>query len=172
MAIAVNHVAVTVTDINEAAGWYSRVLDFELLAGPILIDVESDSNSETALRMKAIFGAGVGKFWMCHMLSSNRVGIELFEFVKPKSQKREDNFEYWKTGFFHLCITDAQITQMAEKIAAAGGKMRTRVFQTQPGKQICFCEDPFGNVIEIYSHAYEDFWRSPASAANRNETSL
>jgi hypothetical protein len=26
------------------------------------------------------------------------------------------------------------------------------------GKKICFCEDPFGNVIEIYSHSYEQFW--------------
>jgi catechol-2,3-dioxygenase len=26
------------------------------------------------------------------------------------------------------------------------------------GRKFCFCEDPFGNIIEIYSHNYEQFW--------------
>ena len=25
-------------------------------------------------------------------------------------------------------------------------------------KKIWFCENPFGNIIEIYSHSYEQFW--------------
>jgi hypothetical protein len=32
--------------------------------------------------------------------------FEVFEFVDPKEEQRENNFEYWKTGFFHIGITD------------------------------------------------------------------
>ena len=44
--------------------------------------------------------------------------------------------------------------------ALSGGKRRTDIMELVPGsgKKICFCEDPFGNVIEIYSHSYEQFW--------------
>ena len=94
------------------------------------------------------------------MSSVNGVGIELFEFIEPKSEQRKDNFEYWKTGFFHIAVTEPNIEQLAGKIASCGGKKRTQVMELVPGsgKKICFCEDPFGNIIEIYSHSYEQFW--------------
>lgn len=30
--------------------------------------------------------------------------------IEPKAERRiEDNFEYWKSGFAHICITDHDI---------------------------------------------------------------
>jgi hypothetical protein len=97
------------------------------------------------------------------MVSANGVGIELFQFIEPASELRpeENNFEYWKIGpYSHICLTEPNIEKFAEKIASTGGKRRTDVMELTPGsgKKICFCEDPFGNVIEIYSHSYEEFW--------------
>jgi hypothetical protein len=56
------------------------------------------------------------------MSSANGVGIELFQFIEPASQLRleENNFEYWKTGYFHICITEPNIEEFAEKIASTG----------------------------------------------------
>jgi catechol 2,3-dioxygenase-like lactoylglutathione lyase family enzyme len=97
------------------------------------------------------------------MKSSNGVGIELFEFIEPAAVSRreeENNFEYWKTGYFHIALTEPNIEEISDKIALNGGKRRTDIMELVPGsgKKICFCEDPFGNVIEIYSHTYEQFW--------------
>jgi catechol 2,3-dioxygenase-like lactoylglutathione lyase family enzyme len=96
------------------------------------------------------------------MSSANGVGLELFQFIEPASQLRpeENNFEYRKTGYFHIALTEPNIEELVEKIALTGGKRRTDILEAVPGsgKKICFCEDPFGNVIEIYSHSYEQFW--------------
>jgi catechol-2,3-dioxygenase len=29
------------------------------------------------------------------------------------------------------------------------------VTSEQPGFRMCYCEDPFGNILEVYSHNYE-----------------
>jgi catechol 2,3-dioxygenase-like lactoylglutathione lyase family enzyme len=157
MPKAFNHVAVSVTNIDAAVTWYRDVLDMTVLLGPVEITA---SDPALANIVKSVFGPTLGKFRLCHLCSSNGVGIELFEFLEPKAEKREDNFEYWKTGFYHIAVTDPQIESLAQRIEKSGGKLRTGILELVPGsgKKICFCEDPFGNIIEIYSHSYEQFW--------------
>jgi catechol 2,3-dioxygenase-like lactoylglutathione lyase family enzyme len=163
---AFNHVAVSVTDIDSAMRWYRDVIHMTLLVEPTEITTyekeEKNYDPHLAKLVKAIFGPKLGKFKICHMSSANGVGIELFQFIEPASQLRpeENNFEYWKTGYFHICITEPNIQELADKIASTGGKRRTDVMEVAlgSGKKFCFCEDPFGNVIEIYSHSYEQFW--------------
>jgi len=40
-----------------------------------------------------------------------------------------DNFEYWKSGFFHICIIDANIEELCKKISETGGKQRSRIWE-------------------------------------------
>jgi hypothetical protein len=56
--------------------------------------------------LKDIFGVSFKKLRWAHMIFANHVDIEVFEFVDPKEEQRENNFEYWKTRFFHIGITD------------------------------------------------------------------
>ena len=161
MPKALNNVAVSVTDINKAKSWYVDVMGMTVLAEPVEISaVQSKDNPHLSNLVRTVFGQRLGKFLICHLSSANGMGIELFEFIEPKSEQRKDNFEYWKTGFFHIAVTEPEIEQLADKIASSGGKKRTQVMELVPGsgKKICFCEDPFGNIIEIYSHSYEQFW--------------
>lgn len=39
-----------------------------------------------------------------------------------------------------------------------GVKQRSNIWEIIPNKgyKISFCEDPFGNIIEIYSNSFED----------------
>ncbi|MGR5144429.1 VOC family protein [Photobacterium sp. DNB23_23_1] len=71
----------------------------------------------------------------------------------------EDNFEYWKTGIFHFCVQDPDVEGLAEKVVAAGGKKRMKAPRYYyPGEKpyrMIYMEDPFGNILEIYSHSYE-----------------
>ena len=107
--------------------------------------------------MRTIFEPRLGKVKICHMMSANGVGIELFQFIEPAAESRleeQDSFEYWKTGYFHIALTETNIEELADKIASTGGKRRTDVIELVPGsgRKFCFCEDPFGNIIEICSH--------------------
>jgi catechol 2,3-dioxygenase-like lactoylglutathione lyase family enzyme len=157
MPKAFNHVAVSVTDMEAAVAWYREILDLTVIWGPAEI---SASDPALAPVVAQVFGPGLGRFILCHLSSANGVGIELFQFVAPKAERRTENFEYWKTGFYHIAITEPDLEGLAQRIATSGGKRRTDVLELVPGsrKQICFCEDPFGNIIEIYSHSYEQVW--------------
>ena len=86
-----------------------------------------------------------------------------------KKQAPADNLEYWKHGYWHICFTDPEIDALVARIVAAGGKQRTDVWAFIPGtdRKLCYCEDPFGNVIEIFSHTYEQTfanWPLPGQA--------
>ncbi|HEY6756688.1 MAG TPA: hypothetical protein VI037_04805 [Nitrososphaera sp.] len=90
-------------------------------------------------------------------------GNRAFTIHEPAAESLSEeghNFEYWKTGYFHIALTKCNIEGLADKIASTAGKWRTDVMELVPGsdRKFCFCEDPSGNIIEIYSHGYEQFW--------------
>jgi len=171
MPNAINHIAVSVTDIYQAMRWYHDILGMTVLVDPLEVSYPSlkPDTVKISERVKAVFGEKFGKLLICHLSSANGVGIELFQFIEPRAERRQNgmNFEYWKTGFFHIAVTEPKIEELAKKIASSGGKKKTNVMEINPSsdkkeeeerKKICFCEDPDGNVIEIYSHSYEQFW--------------
>ena len=63
-----------------------------------------------------------------------------------------------------VCFVEPEIEAKAQRIAATGGKVRGKVWQLFPDKpyKIVFCEDPFGNIIELYSHSTEQTWSNQA----------
>ena len=150
----INHIAVSVCDLDQAIKWYKDVLGFTMVARPVDF-VADDSLIGRALRY--IHGPDLKKMRVAWRGSGNQVGFEIFEYIEPKAQRRQENFEYWKSGFTHICITDPKIESLCSKILDSGGKQRTSMREIVPGKgyKIAFCEDPFGNIIEIYSHGYE-----------------
>jgi catechol 2,3-dioxygenase-like lactoylglutathione lyase family enzyme len=150
----INHVAVSVPDLDLAVNWYKEVLGFTVVREPIEY-VPDDTLKGMAV--KDIHGPRLKKVRMVWLSSANQVGFEIFEYIEPKAERRTNNFEYWKSGFIHICITDPDIEGLCKKISETGGKQRSKVWEIVPDKgyKVAFCEDPFGNIIEIYSHSYE-----------------
>ena len=137
-----------------AVNWYKEVFGFTVVRDPIEF-VPDDTLKGMAV--KDIHGPSLKKVRMVWLSSANQVGFEIFEYIEPKAERRTNNFEYWKSGFIHICITDPDIEGLCKKISETGGKQRSKVWEIVPDKgyKIAFCEDPFGNIIEIYSHSYE-----------------
>jgi catechol 2,3-dioxygenase-like lactoylglutathione lyase family enzyme len=139
------HVGMTVADLDEAVRWYGEVLDLEPIAPAV--EVRADEGHGGAVAAD-VFGPRFGRFRQAHLIAANGVALELFEFAQP---------ERWRTGIFHLCLTTPDVAARAERIAATGGRQRTSVWPIFSGEpyRTCYCEDPFGNVIELYSHSHE-----------------
>ena len=151
---ALNHIGITVPDIYAAIDWYADVFGFTHLMGPRVLQAAASATHETP----SIFGPRFKKAYQAHLMTAGGIGLELFQFVDPPVETPADNMEYWKRGYWHLCFTDPDIVALAARIVAAGGKQRCPVFAFIPGRpyKLVYCEDPFGNVIELFSHHYAE----------------
>jgi catechol 2,3-dioxygenase-like lactoylglutathione lyase family enzyme len=154
-----NHVGIGVSDIDQAVNWYREIFGFTLLRERF--DVRSDDGSYSGRQAGNVLGDRFRHMRMAHMGSGNGVGIELFQLLDPPHEKRATSLEYWKSGFFHICITDPDVPGTVGRIVERGGKQLSKIWNMEPNSRdykMCYCEDIFGNIIEIYSHSYDQMY--------------
>lgn len=149
-----SHIGITVPNLEEAVKFYTEVLGFYVIMPPTIVKEEN----ETAIGQMCIdvFGKGWEFFRIAHLSSGDKIGFELFEFKQNKQS--QPSFEPFKTGVFHFSVQDPNIEELVDKIVAAGGKQRMPIKYYYPNEKpyrMCYVEDPFGNVFEVYSHSYE-----------------
>lgn len=155
-----SHIGLSVTDLDAAVEFYTEVMGWYLIMAPTAI---TEDESPIGVMCTDVFGPNWGSLRIAHLSTGDRIGVEIFEF--PDSVKPENNFEYWKTSIFHFCVQDPDVEGLAAKIVAAGGKQRMPVREYFPGEKpyrMVYMEDPFGNILEIYSHSYELIYASGA----------
>lgn len=151
----ITHIGLTVPDLDRAIAWYGDVLGWKVMMSAV--EVKRD-DSHIGHQIIDVFGPAIGHFRQAHMSAGNGVAVELFEFVEPATPGEAPKFDYWRPGVFHLCVVATDIDALAARIAETGGRLRTSkiwdVFPDEPFR-MCYCEDPFGNVIELYSHPHD-----------------
>jgi catechol 2,3-dioxygenase-like lactoylglutathione lyase family enzyme len=140
---AITHVGIAVGDLDRAVAWYSDVLGLQPLGAPRTVSAGEGHAGTVAADV-----LGPGSFRQAHLTSANGVALELFEFVEK--QRR------W-TGIFHVCLVPASLERAAARIAGTGGRRTSRIWHIFPDApyRTCYCEDPFGNTLELYSHSHE-----------------
>ncbi len=149
-----SHIGLSVPDLDKAYEFYSKVMGWYVLMKPTLI--KEENKSAIGIMCQDVFGANYGDFRIMHMVTSDGIGVEFFEF--KGNDKEKQPFNYVNTGMFHFCIQDPDVEGMVEKIKAHGGKQRMPIRYYYPGEKpyrMCYVEDPFGIVFEVYSHSYE-----------------
>jgi lactoylglutathione lyase family protein len=156
-----SHIGITIPDIHKAVKFYSEVMGWYVIMKPSLVKKGTD----TAIGQMCIdvFGNDWEEFEIAHLSTSDGIGIELFSF--PFGVKEAPDFNPFNTGLFHFCIQDPDIETLVDKIVAAGGKQRMPIRAYYPDDKpykMCYVEDPFGIVFEIYTHSYELTYSSGA----------
>lgn len=152
----INHIAISVPDLKKGIHWYQEVMGFVIIRGP----TELTSNDiQVGKVLQNIFGSRFKKVRIVWMSSSNNVGIELFQFVEPEQLLEKKRVEYWDGGVIHIAVTEKNIEALLEKVTKNGGRQISNIWELDRKKhyKLVFCADPFGNVIEIYSHSFEQF---------------
>lgn len=158
---AFSHIGLSVTDLDKAVIFYKEVMGWYVIMEPS--EVKEENDTPIGQMCIDVFGAGWGTFRIAHMSTSDGTGIEIFEF--PNSEKPENNFEYWKSGVFHFCVQDPDVEGLVNKIVEHGGKQRMPIREYYPNEKpyrMCYVEDPFGIIFEVYSHSYEITYSSGA----------
>jgi catechol 2,3-dioxygenase-like lactoylglutathione lyase family enzyme len=152
--VGLNHVGVGVPDLDAALAWYQEVLGWSVLHPPAVMDA---SDPQLGPALHAMLGPEIRRFRLAHLRSANGVGLQLFEFLDPAPPEHPTAGRSWGLGLFHLCVTDADIEGLAQRIVDHGGR-QTGVFRAISGTDYAaaYCQDPWGNVIEINSHPYEE----------------
>ena len=157
---SISHIGVTVPDITKAVEFYSEVMGWYSMQ-----ESKVKREKDTAIGQMCIdvFGDEWEEFEIAHMSTSDGIGIELFSF--PHGMKEAPEFNPFNTGLFHFCIQDPNIEELVAKIVELGGKQRMPIRQYYPDDKpykMCYVEDPFGIVFEIYTHSYELTYSSGA----------
>ena len=116
-ARAFSHVGITVPDLDKAVDFYTRVFGWYVIMKPTLVE---EDDSAIGVMCKDVFGKGFGKFRIAHMSTSDKIGVELFEW--PDTVTPKNNLEYRKSGIFHFCIQDPEIEETVKTIVANGGR--------------------------------------------------
>jgi len=150
------HVGLSVTDLDLAINFYKNVFGFKELYRPNRQSKSYCDEENKIKRREDIFGKKMREVRIADLLTENRIGLELFEFKEPKAVQRRKNFEYWKTGIFHISFNVSNLEETIEKILKNKGKMISSVWELFPGCKMAYCQDPFRNVFEIISCSYSE----------------
>jgi catechol 2,3-dioxygenase-like lactoylglutathione lyase family enzyme len=140
---AVGHVGIAVSDLDRAVEWYSGALGLDALGPPVEVSPNEGHAGTVAADV-----LGSVSFRQAHLASANGVGVELFEFAGRDGP--------W-SGIFHVCFVPPSLDRTAARIAASGGRRTSRIWHIFPDApyRTCYCEDPFGTTVELYSHSHE-----------------
>lgn len=141
------HVGVAVPDLEEAVEWYREVLGWTPQTGPRSVD---GGDGYAGRRAEDVLGE-FREMRVATLLTGNGIGVEVFEFT-PEEPGADGDAP--RAGYFHICVTDPDVEDLAETIDASGGDHYSDVWRLHEDDEyrLTYCEDPYGNLIEIYSH--------------------
>jgi len=139
------HYGLIVEDVEAAAEWYEDVLDFDRLKGPNSVD------------------SGDGHYGE---IVADVIDVEFFEFEGIEGDSVPDPL---RSGYFHVGIAERDIEGLVDGITENGGDQRSDIWQVYPDQEyrMVYCEDPWGNVIEIHIHDFERVHRTRSSRRER-----
>ena len=158
---AFSHIGLSVPDLDKAVEFYSKAFGWYIIMNPTVIEQENES--AVGIMCEEVFGKGHGDFRIAHMSTSDKIGVEIFEF--KGNYKPENNLDFRQTGVFHFAVQDPDLEGALKRVVELGGKQRMPVREYYPGEKpyrMVYVEDPFGIVFELYSHSYELTYSSGA----------
>jgi catechol 2,3-dioxygenase-like lactoylglutathione lyase family enzyme len=153
MLINVLHFSFTVSSIDAAIDWYTKVLGLEF------VERQRQENEYTA-KLVAMPGAilEVARFRIpqVHYGASNHF-LELVEYVHPKGEKV--SLEINKPGMAHLAFIVDDIDDRYQRMVSLGMKFRNKpeyiTAGANQGGYVCYFSGPDGETLEFLQPSAE-----------------
>lgn len=145
------HVAVSVPDIEAAIDWYQSMLGWTVIMDPKLVKSNEGYGGKRAANLLGEFH----EMKVAHLTTGNQIAVEFFEFSATQDSGQPESLH---SGFFHICVVDPDVEELAERIDSNGGDHHTEIWRIEEDDErrlLTYCKDPYDNIIEIYSHNHE-----------------
>lgn len=155
-----NHIGIMVGDMDKAVEFYTQALGLKIVMNNTQVIEERES--AIGRMCIAVFGEGFKGFNIAHLVTTDGIGVELFE-MKEREERHEVDFS--RLGIFHFCLQTDDFEGAIKRIEQYGGKARMDIMRYHPEDdnklaKMVYLEDPFGNLFELYSHSYEETYAS------------
>ncbi|PLR35628.1 glyoxalase [Chimaeribacter coloradensis] len=147
-----DHVGITVSDIDEATRFFSEAFGAEVIYDSVSPSDEDVKGEETESILNLFPGTKITTVRM--MKLKHGPGLELFEMKGPEQSPPVRPSDY---GIQHFAVYVDDISEAVSLFEHAGGKMFTSpqplMFPTEVGENNFFCygRTPWGSVIELIS---------------------
>ncbi|KAH0829715.1 hypothetical protein AYO21_10621 [Fonsecaea monophora] len=177
----VNHVAISVPNLEAAIEFYSKLFGFRFLRPsglankeehpqgitwkstflplPLCLSLPLDAPSQKLTRT-AVYGKELNSVKMAIMTTGNSVGFEIFEFVDPPYDGKTAPLQwgpgnYAKGGWFHVAFTVPDPVATLREAEKMGAKLVGEICSPAPGETVIYMQDPWDNVVELLSCSFE-----------------
>ncbi|KAL1611842.1 hypothetical protein SLS60_000063 [Paraconiothyrium brasiliense] len=101
-----------------------------------------------------IYDSKLNKVKIAWLGTGNSVGFEVFEFIDPPNKPCLE-FDYAKTGFFHIAVTAPDVEGAVKRVLENGGDQVGEIVSMGAEDQAAYVRDPWGNVVELLSCSFE-----------------
>ena len=138
MIKGMNHVGISVVDLDRSIRFYRELFDMEVVA---------QANFE-GQRHEAIL-ALPGTTGRAAMLRAENMQVELFEFARPLPRQKDSRYPVSDHGLSHFCIEVIDIDFEYERLRAAGVNFHCPPVDFSGEAKVTYARDPDGNVFEL-----------------------
>ena len=141
MILGVNHVALSVPNMDQALAFYCDQLGFKKLS-----EAGWPAGTESADRILAVEGTSAR---VCHIGMPNLL-MELFEFGDCIPASQDSHRPVIDHGITHICLAVTDLDEEYTRLSAAGMEFHSPPTGVGiPGVRTVYGRDPFGNVVEL-----------------------
>lgn len=153
-----NHVGIGVGDIEAAISFYRQAFGCTLLREASEVSADGPDGEEAC---DVLSSRPFRRMLIAHLVTADGIGLELFQLLDPPHERRDPALEYWKSGTFHICLTATDLDATVDRITAGGGHSISKSWRrdpSDPSKRMIYCTDPWGTVIELYTHSFAEMY--------------
>jgi len=139
MITAIEHVGLSVADLERSLAFYCDLMGFELLR---VLDCGPDSDLGRVVAMPACSAQ------VAHLLMDGRM-LELFEYADPPGRVMGADRRQADHGWVHMGLTSTDTRADTARLQAAGVEFLSEPVEFRPGVWIVYFKGPDGEVIEL-----------------------